>query len=141
MGQWILVASSLVLLAAVDVQLNSVPFGIGMFFAGAGLGLLASQLGNVNMSSVTGTETSEVGGLQGVAQNLGSSLGTALIGSVLIAALATSFAGGVASSDLPAERPKLRSPNSPRAGSRSSRRRPSSSWPRMRASARATASS
>ena len=102
-GQWILVVSSLVLLASVDVQLESVPFGIGMFFTGAGLGLLASQLGNVNMSSVTGKETSEVGGLQGVAQNLGSSLGTALIGSVLIAALATSFAGGVASSDLPAD--------------------------------------
>jgi hypothetical protein len=64
-------------------------------------GLLASQLGNVNMSSVTEKETSEVGGLQGVFQNLGSSLGTALIGSILIGALSTSFASGVAASDLP----------------------------------------
>lgn len=102
-GQWILVASSVVLLSAVDVQLENVPFGLGMFFAGAALGLLASQLGNVNMSSVSEKETSEVGGLQGVSQNLGSSLGTALIGSVLMAALATSFAGGVASSSLPPE--------------------------------------
>ena len=45
---------------------------------------------------VTAKDTSEVGGLQGVFQNLGSSLGTALIGSVLIGALATSFATGVA---------------------------------------------
>ena len=37
-----------------------------------------------------------MGGLQGVFQNLGSSLGTALIGSILIGALATSFASGVA---------------------------------------------
>lgn len=102
-GQWILVASSIVLLAAVDVHLQNVPFAFGMFFAGAALGLLASQLGNVNMSAVSEKETSEVGGLQGVAQNLGSSLGTALIGSVLIAALGTSFAGGVASSSLPAD--------------------------------------
>jgi hypothetical protein len=42
-----------------------------------------------------------VGGLQGVFQNLGSSLGTALIGSILIGALTTSFAGGVAASTLP----------------------------------------
>ncbi|RLQ84690.1 MFS transporter [Mycetocola zhadangensis] len=100
-GQWILVFSSIVLLGAVDFELRSVAFGIGMFFAGAALGLLASQLGNVNMSSVTEKETSEVGGLQGVFQNLGSSLGTALIGSVLIGALTTSFATGVASSELP----------------------------------------
>jgi hypothetical protein len=74
-----------------------------MFCAGAGLGLLASQLGNVNMSSVTAKDTSEVGGLQGVFQNLGSSLGTALIGSILIGALASSFASGVAQSALPAQ--------------------------------------
>ena len=93
--------SSLFLLGSVSLDLKSVVFAGGMFFAGAGLGLLASQLGNVNMSSVTEKETSEVGGLQGVFQNLGSSLGTALIGSVLIAALSSSFAAGVASSDLP----------------------------------------
>ena len=102
-GQVILVVSALVLLGSVSLDLRSALFAGGMFFAGAGLGLLASQLGNVNMSSVTEAETSEVGGLQGVFQNLGSSLGTALIGSVLIAALSSSFASGVASSDLPAD--------------------------------------
>lgn len=100
-GQFVLVASAVVLLASVDIELKSWIFAIGMFCAGAALGLLASQLGNVNMSSVSGKESSEVGGLQGVFQNLGSSLGTALIGSVLIGALATSFAGGVAASTLP----------------------------------------
>ncbi|HWM18031.1 MAG TPA: MFS transporter [Microbacterium sp.] len=100
-GQWILVASSILLLTAVDPELSGIAFGAGMFFAGTALGLLASQLGNVNMSAVTAKDTSEVGGLQGVFQNLGSSLGTALIGSILIGALATSFASGVAGSDLP----------------------------------------
>ncbi len=55
------------------------------------------------MSAVTAKDTSEVGGLQGVFQNLGSSLGTALIGSILIGALASSFASGVAQSSLPEE--------------------------------------
>jgi MFS family permease len=102
-GQVALVLSSVLLLASVDLELKSIAFGIGMFVAGAALGLLASQLGNVNMSSVGESQTSEVGGLQGVFQNLGSSLGTALIGSVLIAALASSFASGVALSELPAD--------------------------------------
>ena len=102
-GQVLLVVASFVLLGAVDIELQSPAFGIGMFVAGAALGLLASQIGNVNMSSVGEEQSSEVGGLQGVFQNLGSSLGTALIGSVLIGALATSFAGMVATSSLPDE--------------------------------------
>ncbi len=97
----ILVVSSIVLLTAIEPELASPAFVIGMFCAGVGLGLLASQLGNVNMSAVSAKDTSEVGGLQGVFQNLGSSLGTALIGSILIGALATSFASGVAESTLP----------------------------------------
>jgi MFS family permease len=102
-GQVILVLASLLLLSSVDLELDSVAFGAGMFAAGAALGLLASQIGNVNMSSVGESKSSEVGGLQGVFQNLGSSLGTALIGSVLISALATSFTAGVAASDLSSE--------------------------------------
>jgi hypothetical protein len=100
-GQLVLVLSVLTLTASVSTDLRGVPFGIGMFFGGAALGLLASQLGNVNMSSVSEDRTSEVGGLQGVFQNLGSSLGTALVGSILIASLGGSFAAGVAASDLP----------------------------------------
>jgi hypothetical protein len=100
-GQLVLVLSVLALVPSVSTDLRSVPFGIGMFCAGVALGLLASQLGNVNMSSVTEEKSSEVGGLQGVFQNLGSSLGTALVGSILIAALGTSFVSAVTSSDLP----------------------------------------
>jgi MFS family permease len=100
-AQWILVASAILLLGAVDPELSGLLFATGMFTAGSALGLLASQLGNVNMSAVTEKDTSEVGGLQGVFQNLGSSLGTALIGSILIGALATSFSSGLAASTLP----------------------------------------
>ncbi len=100
-GQLVLIASSLVLVASVSANLKSVAFGVGMFFAGAALGLLASQLGNVNMSSVPEKQSSEAGGLQGVFQNLGSSLGTALIGSILIASLGSIFLAGVNPSSLP----------------------------------------
>jgi len=55
------------------------------------------------MSAVGDDELSEAGGVQGVYQNLGSSLGTALIGSVMIASLTTIFAGAVAASTLPTD--------------------------------------
>lgn len=101
LGQLGLVLASLILLGSVDPKLDNWIFGAGMFIAGAALGLLASQLGNVTMSSVGDDELSEAGGVQGVFQNLGSSLGTALIGSVMIAALSGFFGAAVASSDLP----------------------------------------
>ena len=84
-------AGALVMLGTLDVKLNDPGFKISLALIGAGAGLLASQLGNVIMSSVAPTQTSEAGGLQGTAQNLGSSLGTAIIGAVLLASLATGF--------------------------------------------------
>jgi hypothetical protein len=75
-----------------------------MFVVGAGFGLLASQLGNVNMSAVDSADTSEVGGLQGTFQNLGSSFGTAVVGSVFVLMLTSGFTAAVAESDtLPAD--------------------------------------
>ncbi|MFN8498263.1 MAG: MFS transporter [Anaerolineae bacterium] len=79
------------LVAFISPDLRSVGFAISLAFVGAGLGLLASQLGNVIMSSVTADRGSEAGGLQGTFQNLGASLGTALVGSILIAALVANF--------------------------------------------------
>ena len=70
-------------------------FAIALAVFGVGAGLLLSQLGNVIMSSVDPAKTNEAGGLQGTAQNLGASLGTALIGAVLIAALTSGFVSRV----------------------------------------------
>lgn len=101
LGQWLLVGGSAALAFSVNHNLTGIAFAAAMFLVGAGLGLLASQLGNVNMSAVDESRTSEVGGLQGTSQNLGSSLGTALIGSVLITSLTVGFVNNVASSSLP----------------------------------------
>lgn len=91
LGQIGLAAGALLILASINPQLNSVLFWIGMFIVGAGFGLLASQLGNVNMSAVGAEDTAEVGGLQGTFQNLGTSFGTALVGSVFMITLSTGF--------------------------------------------------
>jgi MFS family permease len=94
---------AIVMLATLDVTLNDTGFKIALAIIGAGGGLLASQLGNVIMSSVAPAKSSEGGGLQGTAQNLGSSLGTAIIGAVLLASLATGFSQRISNNpDIPA---------------------------------------
>ncbi len=94
-GQWLLVIGSVCLLAAIDPELTGYAFALSMFAVGAGLGLLASQLGAVNMSAVDESKSSEVGGLSGTFQNLGSSFGTALIGSMMVLALTSSFMSSI----------------------------------------------
>ncbi|WP_037912132.1 MFS transporter [Actinacidiphila yeochonensis] len=87
----VLLVAILWLLGTIEPHIDDLSFGFAMAVLGLGMGLLASQLGNVVQSSVGESERSEVGGLQYTAQNLGSSLGTALIGSLLIGALVTAF--------------------------------------------------
>ncbi|MHC3469898.1 MFS transporter [Streptomyces sp. 7R007] len=79
------------LLATIDPVIDDAQFAGAMAVLGLGMGLLASQLGNVVQSSAGEEERSEAGGLQFTAQNLGSALGTALIGSLLVGALAHAF--------------------------------------------------
>jgi hypothetical protein len=66
-----------------------------LLLVGVGVGALASQLGSVTVSSLPDERSGEVGGLQNTSSNLGTSIGTAVIGSVLIATLTTSFLHGV----------------------------------------------
>ncbi|MEV5070204.1 MFS transporter [Microbacterium sp. LMI12-1-1.1] len=94
-GQLTLGFGVLLVFVAVQPELADWLFATGMFVVGAGFGLLASQLGNVNMSAVEQSDTSEVGGLQGTFQNLGSSFGTAIVGSVFILLLTSGFTAAV----------------------------------------------
>lgn len=102
-GQLMLVIGVVIVTFTIDPQLASIPLIIGMLFLGAGLGILASQLGNINMNAVDKNHSGEVGGLQGTAQNLGSSFGTAIIGSVLIISLSSGFSSEIsADTQIPA---------------------------------------
>ena len=98
-GQITMAIGLLFVLISIQPELQGAPFAIGMFIVGGGFGLLASQLGNVNMSAVEKEDTSEVGGLQGTFQNLGSSFGTAIVGSVFILLLSSGFAAAVGQND------------------------------------------
>ncbi len=101
-GQIAMALGSLFIIGSIEPELRNLMFKAGMFTIGAGFGLLASQLGNVNMSAVSKDDTAEVGGLQGTFQNLGTSFGTALVGSIFMMALASGFNNAVqASANVP----------------------------------------
>jgi MFS family permease len=102
-GLALLFLSLIGLLASISPELTSPLFSVSLGGFGAGIGLVVSQLGNVTMSAVDESRSSEVGGLQGAAQSLGSSLGTALIGAVLLTGLTTDFHNQInADQNLPA---------------------------------------
>ena len=83
------------LFRAIDVHAGAGIVTVPLLLAGLGIGALASQLGSVTVSAVPDNESPEVGGLQNTATNLGASIGTALAGSLLIAALTASFLHGI----------------------------------------------
>jgi MFS family permease len=87
--------AALVLMGTIDVKLNGTAFALSLVLFGIGAGLLMSQVGNVIMSSAPPESANEAGGLQGTAQNLGASLGTALIGAILLTSLTSSFVSRV----------------------------------------------
>jgi len=94
-GLLALIAGLVVLIGSLEVDADSSIVFVPMVIIGLGIGALASQLGNVTVSAVPTEQSSEVGGLQNTATQLGASLGTALAGSILIAALTASFLAGI----------------------------------------------
>ena len=98
-GLFAMFAGIVSLFMSMDVDATAAIVTVPLLLAGLGIGALASQLGSVTVSAVSDDESAEVGGLQNSATNLGASLGTALAGSLLIAALTASFLSGIAQND------------------------------------------
>ena len=94
-GFLLLFAGITSLVAALDAGAGPQIVTGPLLLAGLGIGALASQLGSVTVSSVPDESSAEVGGVQNTVTNLGASIGTALAGAVLIAALTTSFFTGI----------------------------------------------
>lgn len=83
--------AAVLMLSTIDVELNGPVFALAMGLLGVGMGLIASQLGNVVQSSVDASGRGEAGGLQYTAQQLGSALGVAFIGAIVLSGLVGTF--------------------------------------------------
>lgn len=95
LGILALLAGAVFLMAALDADAGAEIVTVPLLLIGLGMGALASQLGSVTVSAVPDKQSAEVGGIQNAVTNLGASIGTALAGSILIAALASSFLASV----------------------------------------------
>jgi EmrB/QacA subfamily drug resistance transporter len=102
-----LAAGAVVLLGALDADAGPEIVFVPMLLIGLGIGALASQLGSVTVSAVPDDQSPEVGGVQNTMTNLGASMGTALAGSIMIAAVASSFVANIQQS--PAIPPEAKS--------------------------------
>jgi len=90
-----LLAGVVVLLGALDKDAGPEIVFVPMLLIGLGIGCLASQLGAVTVSAVPDDQSAEVGGVQNTMTNLGASIGTAVAGSILIAATASGFSSNI----------------------------------------------
>jgi EmrB/QacA subfamily drug resistance transporter len=90
-GLVISLVAIVILLATIQPELTDAMFATSMALLGIGMGLLASQLGKVVQASVDASGRGEAGGLQFTGQQLGSSLGVALIGAVVLTGLSSAF--------------------------------------------------
>jgi EmrB/QacA subfamily drug resistance transporter len=95
-GLGLVLVSTLLLMGTIEPELDNASFLFAMGVLGVGMGLVVSQLGNVVQSAIGDEQRSEAGGLQNTAQQLGSSLGTALLGAIVITGLIAAFTGNVA---------------------------------------------
>lgn len=98
-GLGVVFVAAILLMATIEPELDSADFLVAMGVLGIGMGLIVSQLGNVVQSAVGDADRSEAGGLQNTAAQLGSSMGTALLGAVVISGLVAAFSDNVASDE------------------------------------------
>jgi len=67
--------------------------GLGMY--GAGMGLVMAQVSNLTLSSVPVHQAGEASGVNNTLRQIGSTLGSAIVGSILIASLSTNLIKGI----------------------------------------------
>jgi MFS family permease len=88
-GFVVTIAGIALLLALVGASSRVIAFGPGLLLIGLGLGVMLTPSVNVVQSSFPENQQGEISGLSRSVSNLGSSLGTAIAGTILVSDLAS----------------------------------------------------
>jgi len=85
---------------ALGIQTGSSVWALapGLVLFGIGMGFLFSQASNMTMSAVSVQQSGEASGVNSTLRLLGSTLGSAVLGSILLSTLATNLVSGVQAS-------------------------------------------
>jgi MFS family permease len=92
------IAGLLSILASIQPNIKPSDLALGALF-GAGVGLIASQILNLVLSSVGPADTPETTGLNGTFEQLGNSIGVALVGTMMLATVTAAIEKGVTDSN------------------------------------------
>jgi EmrB/QacA subfamily drug resistance transporter len=107
-GTVVSIIATLVLRNTFTTEASAASFIPGLILYGFGLGLVMSLVNNVTLSAVPAHEAGEASGLNNTFRQIGSSLGAAILGAVLLTALSSNLSSGVqASSVIPANQKDL----------------------------------
>lgn len=97
-GLLVNVAAYIVLRQTLNINTTSNDLIPGLALFGIGMGLVMSQINNLTLSAVPVHEAGEASGLNNTLRQIGSTLGSAIIGTILIATLSSGLADGVQAS-------------------------------------------
>ncbi len=99
-GILLIIASVFVLRNSLNIEITNWDIAPGLALFGLGFGIIMSQITNLTLSAVPVDEAGEASGLSTTMRNLGGSLGTAIIGTVLVSALTTNMIQGINDSQI-----------------------------------------
>lgn len=90
------------LLLAYMLNVNSSVWSLapGLALFGFGIGLIIAQISNITLSAVSVKEAGEASGVNNTMRQLGSTLGSAIIGSILISTISSQLAAGIKNSSV-----------------------------------------
>jgi len=108
-GLVLVIIGSILLRMEVSATATAVTFIPGLIGFGLGFGLLIAQLTNLTLSAVSVQMAGEASGVNNTFRQIGTSMGQALIGALLISALATQLNHDVSASKIlpPAAKPQV----------------------------------
>jgi len=97
-GLLIAVVASVVIAFLIGPEVTALHIAPGLLLFGGGLGLVFAQASNMTLSAVPVDQAGEASGVNNTLRQVGASFGSAIIGAVVLATLATSLSSGVKNS-------------------------------------------
>jgi EmrB/QacA subfamily drug resistance transporter len=88
----------LILRQQLTVDSTTLQLTPALILFGLNIGLVMSQLSNMTLSAVSPQEAGEASGINNTLRQIGTSLGTAVIGAILLTALSTNLTNGIQNS-------------------------------------------
>lgn len=89
-----------VLRNGIHVDATSSDLAPGLIIFGVGLGLVMAQISNITLSAVSTELAGEASGINSTVRQVGSTFGSAIIGAVMLSALAANMSTGIAESKI-----------------------------------------